>query len=51
MQITGHTTEKMLLNYIGKSSMDYAQQIADFYALQSIKEKKEPQLTIVKKAK
>lgn len=31
MQITAHSTEKMFLGYIGKSSMDYAQQIADFY--------------------
>ncbi|SDL71961.1 hypothetical protein SAMN04488034_10925 [Salinimicrobium catena] len=31
MQITAHGTEKMFLQYIGKSSMDYAQQIADFY--------------------
>lgn len=31
MQITAHSTEKMLLNYIGKSSMDYAQAIAEFY--------------------
>jgi hypothetical protein len=31
MQITGHGTEKMFLQYIGKSSYDYAQQIADYY--------------------
>lgn len=31
MQITGHGTEKMFLNYIGKNSFDYAQQIAQFY--------------------
>lgn len=35
MSITGHSTEKTLLNYIGKTSLDYAQQIADFYALLS----------------
>ena len=34
MQITAHGTEKMFLQYIGKSSYDYAQQIADFYANQ-----------------
>ena len=50
MSITAHGSEKMLLNYIGKDSLDYAQQIADFYTLQALKEKKEPQLTIVKKA-
>ena len=50
MQITAHSSEKMLLNYIGKNSLDYAQQIADFYTLQAIKSKKEPQLNIVKNA-
>lgn len=51
MQITAHSSEKMLLNYIGKDSLDYAQQIADFYTLQALKnEKKEPQLTIIKTA-
>jgi integrase len=50
MQITAHSTEKMLLNYIGKQGLDYAQQIADFYTLQAQKEKKEPQLQVIKKA-
>ena len=50
MQVTAHSSEKMLLNYIGKNSLDYAQQIADFYTLQAIKSKKEPQLNIVKNA-
>lgn len=50
MRITAHSTEKMFLNYIGKDSLDFAQQIADFYTLQAQKAKKEPQLTIVKKA-
>jgi integrase len=49
MSITAHSSEKMLLNYIGKDSLDFAQQIADFYTLQAIKEKKEPQLTVIKK--
>ncbi|WP_420378810.1 tyrosine-type recombinase/integrase [Gilvibacter sp.] len=47
MQITGHSTEKMFLKYIGKSSLDYAQQIADFYELQRLKAKKEPQLNLI----
>lgn len=34
IQITAHSTEKMFLGYIGKSSMDYAQQIANYYAHQ-----------------
>lgn len=48
MQITAHSTEKMFLKYIGKNSLDYAQQIADFYELQKLKENKEPQLNIIK---
>lgn len=48
MSITSHSSEKMLLNYIGKDSLDFAQQIADFYTLQALKEKKEPQLNIIK---
>ena len=39
MSITGHSSEKTLLNYIGKTPLDYAQQIADFYTLLSEKEK------------
>ena len=48
MQITAHSSEKMLLNYIGKDSLDYAQQIADFYTLQALKKKKETNLTVIK---
>jgi integrase len=48
MQITAHSTEKMFLNYIGKDSLDYAQQIADFYTLQAQKDKKKSNLTVVK---
>ncbi|EIJ37783.1 Integrase [Galbibacter orientalis DSM 19592] len=48
MQITAHATEKTFMGYIGKSSYDYAQQIADFYTKQAIKEKKEPQLNVIK---
>ncbi|MCG1035213.1 tyrosine-type recombinase/integrase [Polaribacter sargassicola] len=50
MSISAHSSEKMLLNYIGKDSLDYAQQIADFYTLQALKEKREPQLQIIKNA-
>ncbi len=50
MQITAHSTEKMLLDYIGKQGLDYAQQIADFYTLQAQKEKKQTNLTVVEKA-
>jgi integrase len=48
MSITAHSSEKMLLNYIGKDSLDFAQQIADFYTLQALKNKKEPQLNVIK---
>lgn len=48
MSITSHSSEKMLLNYIGKDSLDFAQQIADFYTLQALKNKKEPQLNVIK---
>ncbi|WP_158975603.1 site-specific integrase [Cellulophaga sp. L1A9] len=50
MRITAHSTEKMFLNYIGKGSLDYAQQIADFYTLQTLREKKEGNMTVVKNA-
>jgi integrase len=53
MRITGHSTEKMLLNYIGKSSIDYIQQIADFYQLKEDKDNKkdkETTMRIVKKS-
>ena len=50
MSVSAHSSEKMLLNYIGKDSLDFAQQIADFYTLQAIKNKKEPQLQVIKKA-
>ena len=48
MSISAHSSEKMLLNYIGKDSLDFAQQIADFYTLQALKSKKEPQLQVLK---
>jgi len=50
MSITAHSSEKMLLNYIGKDSLDLAQQIADFYTLQAIKKNNATNLTIVKNA-
>lgn len=50
MSISAHSSEKMLLNYIGKDSLDYAQQIADFYTLQSLKKEKKPLLKVIKQA-
>lgn len=52
MRITGHSTESMLLKYIGKSSIDYIQQISDYYNLKEAKEaaaKETPHLRVVKR--
>jgi integrase len=40
MSITGHKTEAMLLRYIGKTSDDYAQQIADYYIKKALTDNK-----------
>ncbi|MEH6745803.1 MAG: phage integrase SAM-like domain-containing protein [Maribacter arcticus] len=50
MSVTGHTTEKMLLAYIGKTPQDNAILLKDFWAMENIKGKKEIQLEIVKTA-
>jgi hypothetical protein len=50
MKMTGHTTEKMFLNYIGKEPIDFAVQMSNYMAPLVQKEKKEPHLTIVKNA-
>jgi len=50
MSITAHGTEKQFLQYVGKSEIDTAQQIADFYAKQMLQAKKEPQMTVLKQA-
>jgi integrase len=43
MQITGHSTEKMFLKYIGKENIDHAQQIADYFTKISIKNNSTPE--------
>lgn len=48
MSITGHSTEKTFLNYIGKTGIDHAQQIAEYYLKQTEKAKKETNLRVVK---
>ena len=50
MQISGHSTEKMLLAYIGKKSADYLQEIAHYFALEEQRNKKATNLSIVKDA-
>jgi hypothetical protein len=44
MSTTGHSTEEMLLKYIGKTSEDHAETLLKHY------EKKEANLKIVKRA-
>lgn len=51
MSITAHGTEKQFLQYVGKSEIDTAQQIANFYAQQMLQSKKEPQMTVLREAK
>lgn len=52
MQVTGHATEKEFLNYIGKTNIDYAEQMAKYWNLkqqeQQIKEGKQKILRIAK---
>ncbi len=48
MSITGHSTEKTFLNYIGKTGIDHAQQIAEYYLKQTEKAKKQTNLRVVK---
>lgn len=50
MQISGHSTEKMLLTYIGKKSADYLQEIANYFMLEEQRNHKETNLNIVKSA-
>lgn len=38
MNITGHSTEKEFLNYIGKTSLDYGEQMAKYWNLESQKQ-------------
>lgn len=50
ISITGHATETQFLEYIGKTSNDYAVQIADYWSKQQLLATKEPVLTVVKRA-
>lgn len=38
MNITGHSTEKEFLNYIGKTNIDYAEQMAKYWNMESQKQ-------------
>lgn len=48
MAVTGHSTEKMLLKYIGKSGTDMAIQLADYYEKQELLEKNKSRMTVLK---
>ena len=50
ISITAHSTESQFLEYIGKTSNDYAIQIAEYWSKQQLQAKKEPQMTVLKKA-
>lgn len=50
MSITAHSTEKMFLEYIGKTSNDYAIQLAEYWSKDQLQAKKEPQMTVLKQA-
>lgn len=50
MAVTGHTTEKMFLNYIGKTAKDNANVLHDFWQIQEQKKLQKPKLNIVKVA-
>ncbi len=51
MSITGHATESTFLKYIGKTSIDYAQQIAEYYHKKTEKAKKEFSPIVIKTKK
>ena len=48
MKITGHSTERMFANYLGKDSLDYAKMIADYYEMEKLKSRRQPQMKVVK---
>ncbi|MCB4807137.1 site-specific integrase [Tamlana sp. 62-3] len=48
LNITGHSTEKEFLNYIGKTNIDYAEQMAKYWNIQSQKQQKESVLKVAK---
>ncbi len=46
ISITGHSTEKQFLGYIGKSETDQAQQLAEYWTREALRAKKEPQMKV-----
>jgi hypothetical protein len=50
ISITGHSTEKMFLRYIGRTSLDNAHQMMEYFGRLQAKEKKEIQLQVLRNA-
>ena len=50
ISITAHATEQQFLEYIGKTSNDYASQIDEYFKKLQQKAKKEPQMQVLKQA-
>lgn len=48
MQITAHATETQFLEYIGKTSLDYAEQLAKYWEIEQQKRQSTPHLKAVK---
>lgn len=48
MAVTGHTTEKMFLSYIGKTSKDNAEVLMKFWQHQELKKEQKPLLQVIK---
>ena len=48
MAVTGHTTEKMFLNYIGKTAKDNAETLNNFWKHQELKKEQKPKLEVIK---
>ena len=51
MSATGHTTEKMLLAYIGKTAKDNALVLQDFWKKESLKSRNDASMKLIKNAK
>jgi integrase len=50
MSITAHSTETQFLEYIGKTSNDYAIQIAEYWSKEQLQAKGKTQMTVLKQA-
>ncbi len=46
--ITGHSTEQMLLKYIGKTNIDMAEQLADYYEKEELKAQNKAPMTVLR---